>query len=380
MTAPQRNLIDEATIAARRRALFEVFGEFRQADELDDGYRYVYARTDRARANARLLAELWARGYPTLTVVIDTADAPVITITGPDGTKPFLRDLTEVVARSRGSVRIARFAWRLATAWSRVTPDFLLIGAAKCGTTALYDYLVQHPSVAPAQTKEIYFLTNTFRRNRCKRTALWYRAHFPSALRARRIRRDTGHFLTGEATPSYIFHRAAPRRAHALRPDAKLIALLRNPVDMAYSLYQMKLRGGIETLSFEDAIDCEAERLAGEAARQDADENYYSLARDHFAYLTRGHYVEQLERWLAQYPREQLLVLESGRFRRDPNGVVRETHRFLGLPERDVTKPPRANSGGPHAPLAPATRERLEAYFRPWNERLYELLGEDFGW
>src|SRR5439155_17110919 len=185
-----------------------------------------------------------------------------------------------------------------ATAAARPLPDFLIIGAQKAGTTAHYSYLRQHPAVAGPPWKEVSFFDRHFSRGEA-----WYRGNFPNALRARG--------LVGEASPSYLFHPLAPERVDALLPDAKLIALVLTPVDRAFSQYQSEVALGREPLSFEDALAAEDERLRGEEERLRADPGYFSHAWWNYTYRARGRYAEQVERWLAAFRREQLLILPS---------------------------------------------------------------------
>ncbi|HXK24519.1 MAG TPA: sulfotransferase domain-containing protein [Myxococcota bacterium] len=269
---------------------------------------------------------------------------------------------------------------RRATGFLRLLPDFLILGAAKSGTTSLYRYLVQHPRIRRARRKEIRFFDREHARG-----PHWYRAHFPLALRGRWEMLRHGEFATGEASPSYLFYPHAAARVHALVPHAKLIAILRNPIDRAWSQYRHKVRRGIEPLSFEDAIAEEPERTRGEWERILADERYRGAALFHFGYLRRGLYAEQLERWLALYPRESLLVLRAEDLFADPNRVIRDTTDFLGLAPRDPGEFVRgferhnADEDGRETPR-PETRARLASHFAPHNERLYALLGRDFGW
>lgn len=265
---------------------------------------------------------------------------------------------------------------RRATAFIRMLPDFLIIGAAKSGTTSLYRYLVQHPRVRRARRKEIRFFYREYAQGE-----RWYRAHFPLALRRAWEKSRHGEFATGEADPSYLLYPHAPTRARALVPHAKLIAILRNPVDRAWSQYRHKVRMGLETLSFEEAIEQEPERIRGEWDRMLADPDYEGTALYEFGYLHRGLYAEQLERWLAVYPLESLLVVRAEDLFRDPLRVVSETTRFLGLTPWDGGDSRfvrhNADTDG-HAALDREMRARLEAHFEPANRRLYALLGREF--
>jgi hypothetical protein len=259
----------------------------------------------------------------------------------------------------------------------RVLPDFLIIGAEKCGTTSLYKALCAHPDVCPARRKEPHFFDYHFARGET-----WYRAWFPFLwVRAlRRARR--GRFLTGEASPDYIFHPHAARRAKQLLPQARLIAILRDPVERAFSHYQQQVRKGRDPLSFEEALAREPERVEAPLARMQRDETLAVESVTRFSYLARGRYAEQLERWLAHYPRERLLVLRSEDLLADPVATVRRALEFLGLDAGDDARiaAERRNVGGYEAGLDPSLRRRLVDYFEPHNARLRELLGMEFGW
>jgi hypothetical protein len=246
----------------------------------------------------------------------------------------------------------------LATADRRQLPDFVIIGAQRGGTTSLYRYLIEHPDIEPASRKEVHFFDGNYERGMD-----WYRAHFPLQGASR---------LTGEASPSYLFAPAAPARIRAALPQARYIALLRNPVDRAFSHYQLMVKRGIEPLSFEEAIAAEPERLTGTG-------DPFTLAWRHFSYIRRGLYAEQLERWLASFPREQLLVLKSEDFYAEPAATLRQTQAWLGLPAR-LPATLTAHQVGDYVGMSSATRERLGDYFAPSNRRLYDLLVRDLGW
>ena len=254
-------------------------------------------------------------------------------------------------------------------------PDFLVIGVQKGGTTSLYAYLCRHPQVVAARTKEIQYFSEHYARG-----SAWYRQHFPVLLTSEPARLVGGGSLqTGEATPYYLFHPHAPRRVRSQLPGVKLIALLRNPIDRAYSHHRYHTKLGDERLEFEAAIAAEPQRLAGEFERMDADESYKSDAVRNFSYLARGLYAEQLERWLQHFPREQLLVLQSERFFADPAGGYRRIVHFLGLPDHELDEYEAVNVGS-YSEMDPATRAKLVDYYREPNERLYALLGERFDW
>jgi hypothetical protein len=135
----------------------------------------------------------------------------------------------------------------------------------------------------------------------------------------------------------------------------------------------------VETLPFGDAIAREEDRLRGERERMLADEGYDSFAHNHFSYLARGRYVDQLRAWLAHVPSDQLLILKSEEFFRDPPATVRRTTDFLGLPPAALIER-RVHNEAAYPALPAATRRRLRACFAEKNAELEALLEEELGW
>ena len=275
----------------------------------------------------------------------------------------------EVIPRipepARKVVRNAVWTYGRATARWRPLPDFLVLGAQKAGTTALYAYLRWHPGITGPSWKEVSFFDRHWWRGEG-----WYRGQFP--LRS-------GGQIVGEASPSYLFHPLAPERARTLVPDARLIALVRNPVDRAYSQYQHAVALGREPLSFEDALAAEDERTRGEVDRLVADPRAFSRAWWDHTYVARGRYAEQLERWLRVFPREQLLVVATEELGAAPGETYAASLGFLGAAPYTLAQYPRVFDRD-YAPMAPGTRAALAATFAEPNRRLEELLGRSFGW
>jgi len=248
-------------------------------------------------------------------------------------------------------------------------PDFLIIGAQKGGTTSLADYLTAHRDVIPAKCKEVHFFDTDFARG-----IDWYRSHFPVPPRYRLRKALLGkRYMTGDATPYYLFHPLAASRCHDLLPNARIVIMLRDPVDRAYSHYHHQVRHGHEFLSFEQAIEAESSRLDGKLERFKADPLYRSFDHQHFSYLTRGVYLPQLQSWRKVYASEQVLVLSSEQFFEDPAFEYRKVLKFLGLQEWDLPAYP-ARHVGEYQPMSPAMRSRLVAYFAPHNRSLREYL------
>lgn len=259
--------------------------------------------------------------------------------------------------------------WRLLTSPLRPLPDFVIIGAQKCGTTFLHRILGWHPSVEPASAKELHY----FDLNPGKGIN-WYRAHFPLSSPGRKR-----EFITGEASPYYLFHPHAAARMVRTIPNVRLILLLRDPVDRAYSHYQHRVRKGIETLGFEEALEAEERRLDGELEKMMEDKLYNSYNHQHFSYLSRGIYVDQIKEWSSRFGSERMLVLKSEDLFDYPSHTLRRVLEFLGLPGWKP-KDFRIRTEERYEPLNNTTRVRLTEYFEPHNQRLYEYLREDFGW
>jgi hypothetical protein len=266
-------------------------------------------------------------------------------------------------------ISLGRATWFL-----RPFPEFLIIGAQKAGTSSLYKYLLQHPAILPAYQKEIHFFTIPelyFKGHN------WYRGHFPTILARGKSRQR----LIGEASPSYLFFPLVPERVHQVMPQAKLIVLLRDPVARAFSNYHHQVRYGLETLSFEEAIEQEQERLGNDLQKTIENPQFHSLDLAHFSYLLRGEYVTQLKRWRSLFPAAQMLILKSEDFYDEPQQTVAQVASFLNLP---ACQPNPAifkrYNPGIYNKMNPQTRQRLSRYFQPANEELYEFLGKNLAW
>lgn len=261
---------------------------------------------------------------------------------------------------------------------ARVLPDFVIVGAQKSGTSSLYRYLAQHPQVRESSVKEVHYFDGGLE-DGVDTYALgerWYRAHFPLASEMAPGQQAY------EASPLYLLHPLAAERIAGLLPRAKLVAILRNPTDRALSHYFHNVRNNgkrrfQEDLGPGEAMAAEEGRLAGVLARGD----YKSEAYRAYTYKARGRYLEQLERYLARFPRESLLVLRAEDLFEDPAGLMGGLCDFLGL---DRTKgggdfrP--TNVGSNREAVDPGVRAELDAYFAPMNRALQAALGRDLGW
>lgn len=176
--------------------------------------------------------------------------------------------------------------------------------------------------------------------------------------------------------------RRAPELLHDVNPDARLIFLLRNPVERAFSHYMHVCRTypGAEPYSFSEAIRIEPERIRDDVVALDRDKDHDDATFRAFSYVARGMYGEQLERWLAVFPRENVLVCESERFFERPDEVVNDVADFLGLPatsSTNVSEP--YNVGGYSSRFSAADRDYLTAIYAEDRAKLQALLGGNFG-
>ena len=245
-------------------------------------------------------------------------------------------------------------------------PDFLIIGAQKAGTTSLFQNLLKHPEVCLPETKELHFFDANFYRG-----PQWYVQQFPSRMNVERK-------ITGEATPYYLFHPRAAERCFALFPDVRLIVMLRNPVDRAFSHYNHSVRSGREQASFSEALGRENSRLKDETARMIADRTYVSVAHRVYSYVARGMYVDQLGPWVRRFGCEKILLVCTEELDRSPEGEYARIYEFLGI-ERSVPSLLSRSNVGDYCPMAIEDRARLNSFFAMQNARLYRFCQSQIG-
>ncbi|HUF89533.1 MAG TPA: sulfotransferase domain-containing protein [Gemmatimonadota bacterium] len=247
-------------------------------------------------------------------------------------------------------------------------PDFLIVGAMKSGTSTFYHHLIRHPQIAAARTKEVHFFDHRWHKG-----LNWYRSFFP----LKRSMPEGG--ITGEATPYYLFHPSVPPRISTVLSEVRLLVLLRDPVERTFSHYRHEVRSGRETLSFEDALSAEEERLAGEHQQLVSRPRYRSIAHQAFSYRSRSIYADQVEAWFEWFNPGSMLVVKAEDLFERPDVVTERALRFLGLPMMELGLVPHRNKGRASR-MKPETQADLQAFFEPHNQRLYRLLGWDSEW
>jgi len=266
-----------------------------------------------------------------------------------------------------------------ATASFRPGPDLLVVGAKRAGTTSLWHYLRQHPGVLPLypsaeHLKGLYYFDVHYDRGE-----RWYRSHFATAAWRARRERELGHpTVAAEASPYYLFHPLAAERAHSLLPDARVVVLLRDPVERAYSHWKERRRH-TETLDFPQALLAEPLRTAGEEERLLAHPTAVSFAHRHQTYVAQGCYSTSLQRWFDAFGRDRVEVVVAEELFAWPQSVVDRLWGQFGLPPQplvDVT----AHNSAPSPDMDPAVRRQLRKYFLPDIARLEVLLGRSLPW
>lgn len=258
----------------------------------------------------------------------------------------------------------------------RMKPSFMIIGAQKSGTSSLFKYLMRHGHFLRPLLKDVYYFDRNYRKGMD-----WYLSFYPSeAAQRQREEKLGGPVVSSEGATHYILNPWVPQRMREAFPDIKIVVLLRNPVQRAISHYFHNRRMGSESLpSALEAFQREQERIEADEKRIFSDPNFHSLDYDSYTYLARGRYAEQLERWFEHFPREQFLIMCGEKFYKDTDSHFRAVCKFIGIPEKSLDSY-RAEGKGTNRQEQPEAVEMATEYFRPHNERLFELLGERYDW
>lgn len=247
----------------------------------------------------------------------------------------------------------------------KITPDFMIVGAQKAGTTAMFDYLISHPQVMEPWFKEMDF----FNRRRMFANKNSYELDDYRTLFSRKSTKEglerklAKSVITGEAS-QYMSFKDTPRRIRDMLPETKIIILLRDPVKRAYSHYCMRKRYGWEKESFSEAFYREkvSDEMSGSSS-----------------YKYRGLYALHLSWWFESFPKEQLLILESTDVRENKNNVYDSVCGFLGIESFYPDESIESNVGDYEKP-DDASLKLWADFYRPHNQELYTVLNRDFGW
>jgi tetratricopeptide (TPR) repeat protein len=251
------------------------------------------------------------------------------------------------------------------TLTTKTQPDFLIIGVMKSGTTSLYKYLTQHPQILPCLQKEIHFFDWQFHLG-----LDWYLSQFPPHP-------QNQQYLSGEATPGYLFNRFASQNIYQSFPQTKLILILRNPIDRTISHYYDQVNWiHIEQRDLQAALAREIETLKRVMAENDVTQTPWKMR---YGYVSRSLYVYFLQKWLELFPREQILILRSEDLYTNPQATMRQVFAFLNLPDYQLPHYPQYVAGS-YNPVNPQIRQMLAEFFHPHTRKLEETLGKSMDW
>ena len=288
-------------------------------------------------------------------------------------------DVRKMPAPMKRVVHLGSRSYGRLTSPGRMTPSFLICGGQRCGTTSMYRAMAAHPVVLKAVLhKGVHYFDTSYDRG-----LAWYRAHFPLVRSADKISERHGVAAqTFESSPYYMYHPQAAARIAQDLPGARLLVLVRDPVERAYSQHHHEVARGFETeRDFGAALALEPARLHGVVEQLVADPTAYSFSHQHHAYRARGEYARYLSVMAQQVGRERIHVVESERFFTEPEEVYDEVCSFLGLPTY-LERPPfeRHNARPRQSDMDPGLRRELTDYYLPHDDALARWLGRTPVW
>ncbi|WP_133159033.1 sulfotransferase family protein [Arthrobacter glacialis] len=284
-----------------------------------------------------------------------------------------METITQTIRQTaRGGARSVVTAVGQLSAPMRMKPTFIIAGAQRCATTSIFRMLAQHPQVQPpALNKGIHYFDTA---ERFRRGPNYYLGHFPLNTAYRRPPR-----ITGEGSPYYLFHPLAISRIAAQLPEVKLLVLLRDPVERAFSAYKQETMRGFEDLTFEDALKAEGGRLRHEEERIVTDPGYQSFSHQHHAYVARGRYAVQLERAFSIMGRERVMVIDADDFLVPGLPHWPALTDYLGISPWRPADVIRANAR-PSDAMPASLKDRLREQFQDDDVQLTKLLGHVPSW
>ncbi len=244
-------------------------------------------------------------------------------------------------------------------------PNFIILGAQKAGTSSLYHYLIQHPEISSAVKKEIHFFDFKYNKG-----LNWYKSNF-----------DNTKKITGEATPNYFFYPNACERIYEHLPGIKLIVLLRNPVERAISHYYHNIKVKREPLDIRHAFNFEKTRLNIDYQKLKADKNYIAYHYMYFSYKAKGIYYKQLQKYFKYFNKNQFFIIQSERFFNNPELILLNLWKYLGVNENFIPNDLEpVNKSKIKKDVPEKFYKELIEFYKPYNEKLYNLLGYEYDW
>ena len=250
--------------------------------------------------------------------------------------------------------------------WKPLVPRFLIVGVKKGGTTSLHRFLSRHPRVLAPMMKEIHFFGSP------ERGMDWYLAHFPR-------RPDwEERFVSGESRVDNFTEANVPENVRELLPAARLVAVLRDPVERAISHYYHDRKIGAELRPLDVAFEEELECLSG--SPEEMESKLAAYLHTQRRYLYYGLYERHVAKWLSIFPPEQFLIVVSEELNANPERELRRVFKHIGLKYQPLGEYVNKLPGTYDNQSKDGIRARLVEFYKRPNERLFELLGRRLNW
>jgi hypothetical protein len=263
----------------------------------------------------------------------------------------------------------------------REVPDFLVVGGTFCAKSYLYSHIAQHDCVFKALKDETAFFYDWYDKGQ-----KYYRPNFPTSIYKSVFKVIHGRkLMVGESMT--LPYREVPERVFKVNPNPKIIIILRNPIDRAYASYLAMVRKGKENYSFQEAILRKVNRWAS-INRVMAERNILMTENringfpdnEISTYLRNSIYVDDVKRWAEFFPKENMLFLKSEELFESPILVTNRVLEFIGLEQLNQISVIDENLEKDSEVIESGLRKELVEFFRPFNEKLYQFIGQDFGW
>lgn len=257
------------------------------------------------------------------------------------------------------------------TSHFRELPDFLILGNTFCGKTLLYNYLIQHKLVIENFKEETGFFNVYFEKG-----VNWYKANFASTIYKKSFKKIYGEIPKIGETIN-LPYQEIPKRVHELIPNSKIIVILRNPIDRAYASHKWLVDAGIEEYSFENAIKQKVDRRS--KTNESLIENKIEGLEIVSSYLYRSIYLYDIKNWAKFFPMKNMMFVKSEDLFNNPLSTTNNILEFLCLEKLDKIES-KENNENYDIPINDEFRNELIEFFSPYNQKLYEYVGKDFGW
>ena len=250
----------------------------------------------------------------------------------------------------------------------RTIPNFIVIGVKRCGTTTLYEQLSEHPCIEKSAHDNLGFFNNNFELG-----MNWYKSHFVTNFRKKEIERKYGKFATYDVTSSYIQKKKTAQNIFKTLPNVKLILILRNPTDRAYSEYNQNIIDENESRDFTELIKQEINEI------QNMENENLEFSSNKINLVKKGIYIKQILPWMDIFPKKQILIISTEEFDKNTTETYNKIFRFLELPKYEIKNERRYRKGN-YEKMKEETRKMLNNFYQKYNEELFQKIEKKFDW